>query len=178
MNRTVLIGALVVVLAALGYYQFSVVPGQRAEAERQAAEAAAAAEQAAADAARAAEEAAAAAGNAASEAAGAAAGAAESAVEGAAAAASDAASAVTEAASEAAGAVAGAASDAAASVTDAANMVWDSTKLTGEEILARIQSAPITDEMKQTLTASYNAVKDNAAGVQTVLDQLRQEMGL
>jgi hypothetical protein len=63
-------------------------------------------------------------------------------------------------------------------VTDAAAMVWDATKLTGEEILARIDSAQIDAAMKQTLTDSYNAVKDNAAGVQTVLDQLKQAMGL
>jgi pyruvate/2-oxoglutarate dehydrogenase complex dihydrolipoamide acyltransferase (E2) component len=173
MNRTVMIGALVVLLAVLGYYQFSMVPAQRA-----AEEAAAAAEAEAAAAAKAAEEAAAAAANAATEAATEAAGAAtEAATEAAGAAteaATEAAGAVTEAATEAAGAVTEAATEAA----DAAAMVWDATKLTAEEVLARIEAAPIDDAMKQTLTASYNAVKDNTAGVQTVLDQLKQAMGL
>ncbi|MBA3909261.1 MAG: hypothetical protein C0524_05100 [Rhodobacter sp.] len=65
MNRTVIIGAIVVLLAAGGYYQFSYKPAQEAamvaEAEKKAAEEAAAAEAAAAEAAaKAAEEAAAA----------------------------------------------------------------------------------------------------------------------
>ena len=184
MNRTVLLGAVLVVLAALGYYQFSHVPAQRAAQEAAAAveaEAATAAK-AAEEAAKAAEEAATtaateaakAATDAATEAAGAvseAAGAATEAVTGAV-------GAATEAASEAAGAVTDAATGAAAAVGDAASMVWDATKLTGEDILARIQAAPISETVKQTLIASYNSVKDNAAGVQMVLDQLKTEMGL
>jgi hypothetical protein len=188
MNRTVLLGAVLVVLAALGYYQFSHLPSQRA-AEEAAAAATAAAETEAATAAKAAEDAAKAAADAATgaatEAAGAVAGAVESATEAATEAASEAAGAVTEAvgaATEAATAAAteaaGAVSGAAAAVGDAASMVWDATKLTGEEVLARIEAAPIADSVKQTLIASYNSVKDNSAGVQMVLDQLKQAMGL
>jgi hypothetical protein len=184
MNRTVLLGAVLVVLAALGYYQFSHVPAQRAAEEAAAAaeaEAAAAAK-AAEDAAKAAEEAAGAAATeaagAATEAAGAVGEAVEAATQAATEAATEAVGAATEAATEAAGAVTDAASGAAAAVGDAAAMVWDATKLSGEDILARIEAAPISDTVKQTLIASYNSVKDNAAGVQMVLDQLKTEMGL
>lgn len=176
MNRTVLLGAVLVVLAALGYYQFSHVPAQRAA--EQAAAAATAAEAEAAAAAKAAEDAATAAGAAATTAATDAANAVTEAATEAAGAVTEAVGAATEAATGAASAVTEAATGAVAAVGDTASMVWDATKLTGEEVLARIQAAPISDTVKQTLTASYNSVKDNAAGVQMVLDQLKTEMGL
>ncbi len=176
MNRTVLIGAVLVVLAALGYYQFSYVPAHRAAAEAAAAAAAAADAQAAA--AKAADEAAKAAEAAAATAATDAAKAVTDAATKAAGAVTGAVGAATDAATGATGAVTDAATGAAAAVGDAAAMVWDATKLTGDDVLARIQSAPISDSVKQTLTTTYNSVKDNAAGVQMVLDQLKAEMGL
>jgi colicin import membrane protein len=168
MKRTILI--IVALLLAVGaYYQFSYVPAQRA-AEEAAAAATKAAEEAAA-AAKAAEDKAA-------EEAAAAAKAAEEATAKAAEEAAAAAAAATEAATEAAGAVTDAATEAAGAVTDAASMVWDATKLTSEDIMARISGAPIPQETKDTLTATYNSVKDNPSAVQMVLDQLKQAMGL
>ena len=155
MNRNVLIGAVLVLLAAFGYYQFSYAPAQKAVAEAAAAakaaadEATAAADKAAADAKAATDKAAADAAAAAKEAA-----------DAAAAAATDAAKATTDAA------------------TDAASMVWDATKLTADDVMARITGAPIPQATKDTLTATFNSVKDNPSAVQMVLDQLKQAMGL
>jgi colicin import membrane protein len=169
MNKTVLLGAALVVLAGLGYYQFSMAPAQRA-ADEAAASAKTAADEAAA-AAKAAEEATAAAAAEAAKAAEEAAKAVEDAAK-------TAAEAATKAATEAVGAVTEAVTGAAESAGDTAAMVWDATKLTSEEIIARIEAAPVSDTVKQTLTATYNGVKDNAAGVQMVLDQLKTAMGL
>jgi hypothetical protein len=157
------------VVAIGAYFQFSYVPAQRA-----AQEAAAAAEAAAA---KAAEEAAAAA-KAAEEAAAQAAKAAEDAAATATGAATKAADAVTDAATGAVDAVTGAAIGAGAAVGEAATWVWDATKLSSEEITERIASAPISQSVKDTLTATYNSVKDSPTAVQGVLDQLRQAMGL
>lgn len=162
MNRTVLIGLVVVLLAAAGYYQFGYAPAQRA-AEQAAVEAKAAETKAAEEAAAAAkalEDKAAEAAAAASQAA------------------TDAATAATDAASKAVDAATEAAGAATEAVGNAADMVWDATKLTAEDILARIDAAPITAEAKATLKATYESVKDNTAGVQTVLDQLKSDMGL
>jgi hypothetical protein len=93
-------------------------------------------------------------------------------------AASTAADAVTEAATGAVDAVTGAATDAAAAAGDAATWVWDATKLSAEDITARIAAAPVSQSVKDTLTATYNSVKDSPAAVQGVLDQLKQAMGL
>lgn len=161
--------AAIVVIGA--YYQFSYVPAQRAAQEAAAAaEAKAAEEKAAADAAAAAK--------AAEEAAAEAAKAAEDAAATATGAATKAADAVTDAATGAADAVTGAATDAGAAVGEAATWVWDATKLSAEEITARIAAAPVSQSVKDTLTATYNSVKDSPAAVQGVLDQLKQAMGL
>ena len=85
----------------------------------------------------------------------------------------DAAPAVEGAASDAATAVEGAAE----SVGDAAGMVWDATQLTAEEVIARIDAAPITQSVKDTLAATYRSVQNSPAAAQAVLDQLRQAMG-
>jgi len=163
MNKVWLV--IIAVVVAIGaYYQFSYVPAQRvaqeaAAAAEAAAEAKAAAEKAAAAAAavtKAAEDAAAAATEAATTAAGA----------------------VTEAATGAADAVTGAAVGAASAAGDAATWVWDATELSADEITARIAAAPVSQSVKDTLTATYNSVKDSPAAVQGVLDQLKQAMGL
>ena len=93
-------------------------------------------------------------------------------------AAEDAAATATEAATGAADAVTDAATDAATAAGDAATWVWDATKLTAEDITARIAAAPVSQSVKDTLTATYNSVKDSPAAVQGVLDQLKQAMGL
>jgi hypothetical protein len=101
----------------------------------------------------------------------------------------EAAGAAVDAATEAAGAAADAATDAATAATEAAGaavdavtgagaMVWDATKLTSQEITDRIAAAPIAQSVKDTLTATYESVKDNPNAVQMVLDQLKQAMGL
>ncbi|MFY8146616.1 MAG: hypothetical protein ACOVME_08470 [Rhodobacter sp.] len=95
-----------------------------------------------------------------------------------AAAAAKAADAVTDAATGAVDAVTGAATGAGAAVGEAVSWVWDATKLSSEEITERIASAPISQSVKDTLTATYNSVKDSPAAVQGVLDQLKQAMGL
>ena len=168
------------VVAIGAYYQFSYHPAQRAAdeaaaaADAAAAEAKAAEEKAAADAAAAAK----AAEDAAAEAAAAATKAAEEAAAAATKAAEDAAATATEAATGAADAVTDAATDAATAAGDAATWVWDATKLTAEDITARIAAAPVSQSVKDTLTATYNSVKDSPAAVQGVLDQLKQAMGL
>jgi hypothetical protein len=167
MNRNILIAAIIVVLAALGYYQFSVVPAQRA-AEQAAAKQAE--EKAAADA-KAAEEAAAAEAKAAEEAA-------AKAAEEAAAKAAEQAAAAAKAATDAATKATDAATKATDAATKAAAQIWDATKLTPEEIAQRIAEAPIPQSVKDTLAATYTSVKDNPAAVQMVLDQLKQAMGL
>ena len=86
--------------------------------------------------------------------------------------------AVTGAATDAAAAVGDAASTAGAAVGDAATWVWDATKLSAEDITARIAAAPVSQSVKDTLTATYNSVKDSPTAVQGVLDQLKQAMGL
>ena len=93
-------------------------------------------------------------------------------------AATEAATAAGQAASDAAAAAGAAATTAATAATDAAAMVWDATKLSGQDILDRINAASIPQATKDTLLATYNQVKDNPSAVQTLLDQLKQAMGL
>ena len=93
-------------------------------------------------------------------------------------AASTAADAVTGAVAGAAATAGDAAAATAGSLQDAATWVWDATKLTAEEITARIEAAPISQSVKDTLISTYNSVKDSPAAVQAVLDQLKQAMGL
>ncbi len=149
MNRTVIIGAIVVLLAAGGYYQFSYKPAQ--EAATAAADAAAkaeadakAAEEAAA---KAAEETAAAAQKAADEAAAAA-------------------TATTEAAT-----------DAAAAVTDAAAAL-DPANFNADSVVALIDGSSLDDATKATLKTAVEAAKANPALVADTIAQVKTALGM
>jgi type II secretory pathway component PulM len=153
MNRSVIIGAIVVLLAAGGYYQFSYKPAQ--EAATAAAEAAAKAE---ADA-KAAEEAAAA--KAAEDAA-----AAQAAADQAAAAATDAATATTEAAT-----------DATAAATDAAAAL-DPANFNADAVVALIDGSTLDDATKATLKTAVEAAKANPALVADTVAQVKTALGM
>jgi hypothetical protein len=154
MNRSVIIGAIVVLLAAGGYYQFSYKPAQEAEAAAAAAAAQAEADAKAAEeaAAKAAEEAAAAAQKAADEAAAAAA------------------ATTTEAATDAATDAAGAVADAAAAL-DPANFNADS-------VVALIDGSSLDDAMKATLKTAVEAAKANPALVADTIAQVKTALGM
>lgn len=160
MNRTVIIGAIVVLLAAGGYYQFSYKPAQEAAAA--AAEAAAKAEadaKAAEEAtAKAAEEAAAAAQKAADEAAAAA-------------------TATTEAATDAAAATTEAATDAAAAATDAAAAL-DPANFNADAVVALIDGSTLDDATKATLKTAVEAAKANPALVADTVAQVKTALGM
>jgi ATPase subunit of ABC transporter with duplicated ATPase domains len=160
MNRTVIIGALVVLLAAGGYYQFSYKPAQeRAMVEEAAAKAAeaAAAEAAAAEAA-------------AAEAAAAAAAEAEAAAAAATEAATEAATAATETVTEGAAAVADAATDAMAAL-DPANFNADS-------VVALIDGSSLDDAVKTTLKTAVEAARANPALVADTIAQVKTALGM
>ncbi len=175
MNRTVIIGAIVVLLAAGGYYQFSYKPAQEAAAELKAAEEKAAADAKAAEeaAAKAAEEAAATAQKAADEAAKAAEGTA-AAVEGAA---TDAAAAVEGAATDAAAAVEGTATDATAAATDAAAAL-DPANFNADAVVALIDGSTLDDATKATLKTAVEAAKANPALVADTVAQVKTALGM
>ena len=164
MNRSVIIGAIVVLLAAGGYYQFSYKPAQDAEAAATAAAAQAEADAKAAEeaAAKAAEEAAAAAQKAADEAAAAAAATTEAA---------------TEAATDAAAATTEAATDAAAAVTDAAAAL-DPANFNADSVIALIDGSALDDAMKTTLKTAVEAAKANPALVADTIAQVKTALGM
>ena len=164
MNRTVIIGAIVVLLAAGGYYQFSYKPAQEA-----AEAAAAAAAQAEADA-KAAEEAAA---KAAEEAAAAA----QKAADDAAAAAAATTEAATQAATDAAAATTEAATDAAAAVTDAAAAL-DPANFNADSVIALIDGSALDDATKTTLKTAVEAAKANPALVADTVAQVKTALGM
>jgi hypothetical protein len=154
MNRTVIIGALVVLLGAGGYYQFVYRPAQEA-----AATAAAEAEAAAAAAAAEAEAAAAAA----AEAAAAEAAAAE-------AAAAEAAAAATETVTEGAAAATEAATDAAAAL--------DPANFNADAVVAMIDGSTLDDATKTTLKTAVEAARANPALVADTVAQVRAALGM
>ncbi len=162
MNKTVLIGAVIVVAAGLGYYQFSYKPAQDA-----AAAAMKAADEAAA---KAAEEAAA---KAAADAA-AAEEAAKKAAEEAAAAAAGAAQATTEAAGAAVEAATGAVTDAAAAFQG----LLDPAAFDADKMIAAIDGSALEQGVKDTLKAAVTAAKANPSLVQGAIDQVKAAMGL
>jgi len=175
MNRTVIIGAIVVLLAAGGWYQFSYKPNQEAAAEQAAA--AKAAEEAAA--AKAAEDAAAA-QKAADEAAAAAAATTEAATDAAAAtteAATEAATEATEAATDAAAATTEAATDAAAAATDAAAAL-DPANFNADAVVALIDGSTLDDATKATLKTAVDAAKANPALVADTIAQVKTALGM
>ena len=166
MNRTVLIGAIVVLLAGSGYYQLvykpQVAKEMVAEAEKKAAEAAAAAEAQAAEAAAAAETAAAAEAAAAT--------ATEAATEGAAAA--------TEAVTEGAAAATEAATEGAAAVTDAAAAALDPANFNADAVIALIDGSTVDDATKATLKTAVEAAKANPALVADTIAQVKTALGM
>lgn len=153
MNRTVLIGAIVVLLAGTGYYQFVYKPQQEAamieEATKKAEEAAAA--EAAATEAAAAEAAAA--------------------VEAEAAAAADAAAA---AAAEGAAAV----TEGAAAATDTAAAALDPANFDPVAVTALIDGSTLDDATKTTLKTAVDAAAANPALVADTVAQVRTALGL
>ena len=172
MNKTVIIGAIAIVLAGLGYYQFSVVPAQKA-AEQAAADAKAAEEEAAAAAKKAEEEAAAAAKKAEEEAAAAA----KAAEEAAAKAAADAAAAASTAAQDATAA----ATDATAAASDAAAKAMellDPAKFDADKLTALIDGSSLDDATKGTLKSAVAAAKTNPSLVDATIAQVKTALGL
>jgi hypothetical protein len=153
MNRTVIIGAIVVLLAAGGYYQFSYKPAQEAEAAAAAAAAQAEADAKAAEeaAAKAAEDAAAAAQAAADEAAAAGA-------------------ATTEAATEA---VEGAAD----AMTDAMTAL-DPANFNADSVVALIDGSTLDDATKTTLKTAVEAARANPALVADTIAQVKTALGM
>jgi type IV secretory pathway VirB10-like protein len=187
MNRNVLIGAVVVLLAAGAYYQFSYRPAQEAAAAGAAATEAAteaatdaaatateaateAATDAAATATEAATDAAATATEAATDAAAAATDAAATATE----AATDAAAAATEAATEAAGAATTAVTDAAA----AAAAALDPANFNVQSVTALIDGSSLDDATKATLRSAVEAAGANPELVQAAIDQVKAALGM
>ena len=164
MNRSVIIGAIVVLLAAGGYYQFSYKPAQEAAAAAADAAAKAEADAKAVEeaAAKAAEEAAAAAQKAADEAAAAAAGTA-AAVEG--------------AATDAAAAVEGAATEATGTATDAAAAL-DPANFNADSVVALIDGSTLDDATKATLKTAVEAAKANPALVADTIAQVKTALGM
>jgi hypothetical protein len=150
MNRTVIIGAIVVILAAGGYYQFSYKPAQEA------AEAAKAAEVAAAEAAKKAEEEAAAAAKKLEEEAAAAA-----------AAAAEAAAAATEAVTEG-----------AAAATEGAAAALDPANFNADAVVALIDGSTLDDATKTTLKTAVEAAKANPALVADTVAQVKAALGM
>jgi hypothetical protein len=150
MNRTVLIGAVVVVLAGLGYYQFSYKPAQEAAAEAEAA--AAATTEAVTEGAAAATEAAE--------------GAAEAVTEGAAAA--------TEAAEGAAEAV----TEGAAAATDAAAAALDPANFNADAVVGLIDGSTLDDATKTTLKTAVEAARANPALVADTVAQVKAALGM
>jgi hypothetical protein len=162
MNKNILIGLVVILAVAGGYYQFSIKPAQEA-----AAAAAMAADEAAAAAAKAAEDAAAEAAAKAVEEQAAAAALAE---QEAAAAAEAAAPAVTEATGDAAAAVTEAVSD-MTTLLDPAN--FDAAK-----IGMMIDASSLDDTTKSALKASAEAAGTDPAAIQAVIGSVKAALGL
>lgn len=151
MNKSIVIGAVLIVAAGLGYYQFSYVPGQQAAQEAAtAAEAAKAAEAAAAKAAEEAKAAeAAAAAKAAEEA---------------------------KAAEAAAAAAAAAATTAAAALSPAA--LLDPANFDAAKVAQLIDASTLPDATKVSLKAAVDAAVANPALLQSALDQVKAALGL
>jgi hypothetical protein len=186
MNRTVIIGAIVVLLGVGGGYQFWYKPNQEAQllADAQAEAAAAAAAEAAAAEAAAAEAAAAeaaAAEAAAAEAAAAAAAATEAAAEGAAAATeavTEGAAAATEAATDAAAGAAEVVTEGAAAVTDAAAAALDPANFNADGVVALIDGSSLDDATKTTLKTAVEAARANPALVADTVAQVKAALGM
>lgn len=150
MNKSIVIGAVLIVAAGLGYYQFSYVPSQQAAQE--AATAAEAAKAAEAAAAKAAEEAKAAEAAAAAKAA-------------------------EEAkAAEAAAAAAAAATTAAAALSPAA--LLDPANFDAAKVAQLIDASTLPDATKVSLKAAVDAAVANPALLQSALDQVKAALGL
>ena len=168
MNRTVIIGAIVIILAGLGYYQFSYKPAQEAAMEQEAA--AKAAEAAAAEAA--------AAEAAAAEAAAATTEAATEAVEGAAEAVTEGAADATEAATDAVEGAAEAVTEGTAAATDAAAAALDPANFNADAVVGLIDGSSLDDATKTTLKTAVEAARANPALVADTVAQVKAALGM
>lgn len=157
MNRTVIIGAIVIILAGLGYYQFSYKPAQEAAMEQEAA--AKAAEAAAAEAAAAEAAAAEAAAKAEAEAA----------------AATEAAATATEAATDTA---TEAVTEGTAAATDAAAAALDPANFNADAVVALIDGSTLDDATKTTLKTAVEAARANPALVADTVAQVKAALGM
>ena len=167
MNKSVILGAVVLVAAGLGYYQFSYVPAQQAAIEAEATAAKAAAAKAAEDAA-----AAQAAAKAAEEAA-----AAEAAAK---AAAEEAAKSIEEAAAAAAAAAEKAAADATKAVTEAteSTALFDAANFDAAKLGEMIDDSSLDDATKVSLKSLVEGASSNPMLLQGVLDQVKAALGM
>ncbi len=164
MNKNVFLGLVLIALAGLGYYQFSMKPAQEAATAQKAAdEAAAKAAAEAAAATKAAEEAAAAAAQKVADEAAAAAAAAATAT-------TEAATATTEAATATTEAATGAMTDAMA-VLDPAN--FDAAKIN-----AMIDASTLDDATKATLKSGVDAAAGNPALVEGAISAVKAALGM
>ena len=164
MNKTVIIGAILVLAAAGGYYQFSVVPAQEAAEQATIAEAAKKAADAAA--AKAAEVEAAAK---------------KAAEDEAAAKAAEIEAAARKAAEDAAAAAKAAADDAAAAAQDtmaALSAALDPASFDATRLGGLLDAAPIDESTRMTLKTLVEAAGANPALVQTALGQIKSALGL
>ena len=156
MNRSVIIGAIVVLLAAVGYYQFSYRPAQEQtmieEAAAKAAEAAAAAEATAAEAAA----------TVAAEA------------EAAAAAVTEAATAATEAVTEGATAATEAATDAVAGAMAA----LDPANFNADTVVGLIDGSTLDDAAKTKLKTAVDSARANPALVADTIALVKTALGM
>ena len=153
MNRTVIIGAIVIILAGLGYYQFSYKPAQEAAMEQEAA--AKAAEAAAAEAA-----------------------AAEAAAAEAAAAATDAATTATDAATDTVEGATEAVTEGTAAATDAAAAALDPANFNADAVIGLIDGSSLDEATKTTLKTAVEAARANPALVADTVAQVKAALGM
>jgi colicin import membrane protein len=152
MNRNVIIGAIIVILAAGGYYMFGRSAPEVTEAVTEAAEGAAETATEAAE------------------------GATEAVTEGAEAAA-EGAEAATEAVTEGAEAATEAVTDGAAAATDAAAAL-DPANFNADAVVALIDGSTLDDGVKTTLKTAVEAAKTNPALVADTIAQVKTALGM
>ena len=159
MNKSIVIGAILVLAAGAGYYQFAYLPAQQ-EAAQTAAKAKAEAEEAAA---KAAEEAAAKAKAEAEEAAAKAAAGAEAAA---------------KAAADAATQAVGTAADAAKEALSGLGALLDPGSFNAEKLGEALEATDLDDSTKMTLKTLVEAAGANPALVDTAIAQIKAALGL
>ncbi len=163
MNRTVIIGAIIVLLAAAGWYQFSYKPNQVDEAVTTATEGAAATTETATEAVEGAADAT------------------TEAVEGAADATTEAAEGAAEATTEATEGAAEATTEATEGATDAATgaaAALDPATFDPDAVVVLIDGSTLDDATKTTLKTAVEAARTNPALVADTVAQVRTALGL